>query len=67
MKCLFPYRYHDWMKSEDLQRLTASEPLFLEEEYEMQKNWRNDDDSNYSCFKTNEYLHLFKLLLGYNR
>ncbi|XP_026726353.1 N-acetyltransferase 9 isoform X1 [Trichoplusia ni] len=47
---LVPYReyhvprYHEWMKSEDLQKLTASEPLTLEEEYDMQKSWCEDDD-----------------------
>ena len=33
------------MKSKELQELTASEPLTLEQEYEMQKSWREDDDS----------------------
>ncbi|XP_029977764.1 alpha/beta-tubulin-N-acetyltransferase 9 [Sphaeramia orbicularis] len=37
-------RYHEWMKSAELQQLTASEPLTLEQEYDMQKSWREDDD-----------------------
>ncbi|XP_003978199.2 alpha/beta-tubulin-N-acetyltransferase 9 [Takifugu rubripes] len=37
-------RYHEWMKSPELQQLTASEPLTLEQEYLMQQSWRQDDD-----------------------
>lgn len=33
------------MKSPELQQLTASEPLTLDQEYDMQKSWREDDDS----------------------
>lgn len=38
-------RYHDWMASPELQKLTASEPLTLEEEFQMQKSWAADEDS----------------------
>ncbi|XP_076008029.1 alpha/beta-tubulin-N-acetyltransferase 9 [Genypterus blacodes] len=37
-------RYHEWMKSPELQQLTASEPLSLEQEYHMQRSWREDGD-----------------------
>lgn len=39
------YRYHEWMQGTELQQLTASEPLSLDEEFEMQEAWRNDADS----------------------
>lgn len=47
---LIPYRkhhvpkYHEWMSSQEIQELTASEPLSIEEEYEMQAKWQNDPD-----------------------
>uniref|UniRef100_UPI0037E723A9 alpha/beta-tubulin-N-acetyltransferase 9 n=1 Tax=Semicossyphus pulcher TaxID=241346 RepID=UPI0037E723A9 len=37
-------RYHEWMKSPELQQLTASEPLTLEQEYDMARSWREDND-----------------------
>lgn len=45
--CVFFCRYQEWMKSPELQLLTASDPLSLDEEYEMQKSWLMDEDSEY--------------------
>ncbi|KUJ15521.1 N-acetyltransferase [Mollisia scopiformis] len=36
--------YHEWLKDEEIQETTASEPLSLEEEYAMQASWRSDHD-----------------------
>ncbi|VDK81187.1 unnamed protein product [Litomosoides sigmodontis] len=37
-------KYHTWMEDQELRRLTASERLSLEEEYEMQGRWHEDND-----------------------
>ncbi|KAJ7481058.1 GNAT domain-containing protein [Mycena galericulata] len=47
---LVPYRpehvprYHAWMQDAELRELTASEPLTLDEEFEMQRKWQLDED-----------------------
>lgn len=46
-RCFMIYylnRYHTWMENEEIRELTASLPLTIEEEYEMQQTWLNDKD-----------------------
>lgn len=38
----FVPRYHEWMQDDYILQMTASEPLTIEEEYEMQQSWRDD-------------------------
>ncbi|KAL5473194.1 hypothetical protein EMCRGX_G027644 [Ephydatia muelleri] len=37
-------KYHQWMMDPTLRELTASEPLSIEQEHEMQRKWYLDDD-----------------------
>ncbi|KAI0757791.1 acyl-CoA N-acyltransferase [Daedaleopsis nitida] len=60
---LVPYReehvakYHEWMTSEELRELTASEPLSLEEEYDMQRKWQEDEDKLTFILLSGESFH----------
>jgi len=40
------------MQNTELLRLTASQPLTLDEEYKMQQSWMEDDDSKVSTYIT---------------
>lgn len=44
-------KYHRWMSDPRLQLLTGSEPLTLDEEFDMQRKWRQDADSKYVSLK----------------
>ncbi|XP_032231256.1 N-acetyltransferase 9-like protein isoform X2 [Nematostella vectensis] len=37
-------RYHEWMQSPELLEQTASERLMLQQEYDMQQSWLNDEN-----------------------
>lgn len=45
-------KYNNWMGDEEILRLTGSERLTLDEEYEMQKDWENDPNSKFFDFMT---------------
>lgn len=40
----FVSKYHKWMQDPQLLLMTASEPLTIEEEYSMQRAWKDDAD-----------------------
>jgi len=46
LNMLNAFRYHDWMQSPELLEQTASERLTLDQEYEMQQSWFQDENSN---------------------
>lgn len=46
------------MSDPELLKLTASEPLSIDQEYEMQETWRNDEDSTFYCKLKNHCIFL---------
>lgn len=41
-------KYHEWMKDPALLQATGSEPLTLDQEYQMQLSWTQDPNSSLS-------------------
>lgn len=63
-------RYHEWMKSPELQHLTGSEPLTIDEEYQMQKSWQEDENSiinNLFYHFNGKYVHIVIYKIYYSR
>lgn len=56
------FRYHDWMQSPELLEQTASERLTLDQEYEMQQSWFQDENSNFIFLK--KIFSNFQIILG---
>ena len=59
---LVPYQkkfveiYNQWMKDPYLLQMTGSEPLSIEEEYDMQRSWQDDSDKcTFIILINNEY------------
>jgi RimJ/RimL family protein N-acetyltransferase len=52
----FVDKYHGWMTDPYVLEMTASEPLSMEEEYEMQQTWLNDPHSTYLDLILREYV-----------
>lgn len=64
MKAHVP-KYHQWMQDPALLQATASEPLTLEQEYDMQLSWTQDPFSRCSIsLKISEFTFMFAPLLA---
>ena len=58
------FRYHDWMQSPELLEQTASERLTLDQEYEMQQSWFQDENSKLNFIFLKKLFPNFKIILG---